>query len=136
LLAAVTTATLSVSSRSTLTVPAATGGCPPARAEHRTRLRGGPTDVRGASGMSSIWPRLARYEQCGATCDTVHAHTQVLGKLAAVLAPPEPQLQHAALRLTGVVLWNTRGRQVQLVTNGFCARRGAACETCRSLAVA
>jgi hypothetical protein len=30
----------------------------------------------------------------------VHAHTQVLGKLAATLAPPEPQLQHAALRLT------------------------------------
>ncbi len=34
------------------------------------------------------------------TCDTLHAHTQVLGKLAAELAPPEPQLQHAALRLT------------------------------------
>jgi hypothetical protein len=30
----------------------------------------------------------------------LHAHTQVLGKLAARLAPPEPQLQHAALRLT------------------------------------
>ena len=36
----------------------------------------------------------------GATCDTLHAHTQVLGKLAVRLAPPEPQLQHAALRLT------------------------------------
>src|SRR2546421_3939716 len=35
-----------------------------------------------------------------ATCDTLHAHTQVLGKLAATLAPPEPQLQHAALRLS------------------------------------
>ncbi len=34
------------------------------------------------------------------TCDTLHAHTQVLGKLAAKLAPPEPELQHAALRLT------------------------------------
>jgi hypothetical protein len=34
------------------------------------------------------------------TCDTLHAHTQTLGKLAARLAPPEPQLQHAALRLT------------------------------------
>src|SRR5205823_4440624 len=32
--------------------------------------------------------------------DTLHAHTQVLGKLAAALAPPEPQLQHTALRLT------------------------------------
>src|SRR6185437_11842045 len=27
-------------------------------------------------------------------------HTQVLGKLAVALAPPEPELQHAALRLT------------------------------------
>ncbi|HEU4977740.1 MAG TPA: DUF5996 family protein [Solirubrobacteraceae bacterium] len=43
---------------------------------------------------------LLRYEQWAATCDTLHAHTQVLGKLAAALAPPEPQLQHAALRLT------------------------------------
>ncbi len=31
----------------------------------------------------------------------MHAHTQVLGKLAATLAPPEPQLQHSALRLSG-----------------------------------
>src|SRR5215216_3642103 len=49
--------------------------------------------------MSSGWPMLS-YEQWSATCDTLHAHTQILGKLAAVLAPPEPQLQHAALRLT------------------------------------
>ncbi len=34
------------------------------------------------------------------TCDTLHAHAQLLGKLAVALAPPEPQLQHAALRLT------------------------------------
>jgi hypothetical protein len=40
------------------------------------------------------------YEDWRDTCDTLHAHTQVLGKLAAELAPPEPQLQHAALRLT------------------------------------
>jgi hypothetical protein len=40
------------------------------------------------------------YRDWSATCDTVHAHTQVLGKLAAQLAPPEPQLQHAALRLS------------------------------------
>jgi hypothetical protein len=45
------------------------------------------------------WPPLP-YEVWSATCDTLHAHTQVLGKLAAALAPPEPQLQHAALRLT------------------------------------
>jgi hypothetical protein len=45
------------------------------------------------------WPTLS-YEQWSATCDTLHAHTQVLGKLAAALAPPEPQLQHAALQLT------------------------------------
>src|SRR5881409_3581752 len=49
--------------------------------------------------MSVEWPAV-RYEQWWATCDTLHAHTQVLGKLAVALAPPEPQLQHAALRLT------------------------------------
>src|SRR5262250_3526156 len=49
--------------------------------------------------MSSSWPALS-YGEWRATCDTLHAHTQVLGKLAAKLAPPEPQLQHAALRLT------------------------------------
>jgi hypothetical protein len=47
----------------------------------------------------TMWPALD-YESWRATCDTLHAHTQVLGKLAATLAPPEPQLQHAALRLT------------------------------------
>jgi uncharacterized protein DUF5996 len=45
------------------------------------------------------WPAI-RYEEWRETCDTLHAHTQVLGKLAVVLAPPEPELQHAALRLT------------------------------------
>jgi uncharacterized protein DUF5996 len=45
------------------------------------------------------WPTVD-YEQWSDTCDTLHAHTQVLGKLAGALAPPEPQLQHAALRLT------------------------------------
>ncbi|MDX6689559.1 MAG: hypothetical protein QOG15_1016 [Solirubrobacteraceae bacterium] len=50
--------------------------------------------------MASHWPTLPPYEQWSATCDTLHAHTQVLGKLAVALAPPEPQLQHAALRVT------------------------------------
>jgi hypothetical protein len=49
--------------------------------------------------MSATWPKI-NYEQWSATCDTLHAHTQVLGKLAAKLAAPEPQLQHTALRLT------------------------------------
>jgi Family of unknown function (DUF5996) len=49
--------------------------------------------------MTSSWPSVS-YEEWSDTCDTLHAHTQVLGKLAAQLAPPEPQLQHAALRLT------------------------------------
>ena len=49
--------------------------------------------------MPSDWPAIS-YEQWSATCDTVHAHTQVLGKLAVELAPAEPQLQHTALRLT------------------------------------
>jgi len=47
----------------------------------------------------SKWPPIS-YGAWSATCDTLHAHTQLLGKLAVVLAPPEPQLQHAALRLT------------------------------------
>jgi Family of unknown function (DUF5996) len=45
-------------------------------------------------------PSELRYEAWSATCDTLHAHTQLLGKLAVALAPPEPQLLHAALRLT------------------------------------
>ena len=49
--------------------------------------------------MPRTWPSLA-YGDWSDTCDTLHAHTQVLGKLAVELAPPQPQLQHAALRLT------------------------------------
>jgi hypothetical protein len=49
--------------------------------------------------MADSWP-AASYERWSATCDTLHAHAQVLGKLAVTLAPAEPQLQHAALRLT------------------------------------
>ncbi len=45
------------------------------------------------------WPGVS-YETWPATCDTLHAHTQLLGKLAVALAEPEPELQHAALRLT------------------------------------
>src|ERR1700694_5078433 len=48
---------------------------------------------------SAPWLPLP-YGAWSATCDTLHAHTQVLGKLPVALAPPEPQLQHAALRLT------------------------------------
>src|SRR6478735_4746108 len=48
---------------------------------------------------SDRWPSVS-YDDWSETCDTLHGHTQVLGKLAATLAPPEPQLQHAALRLT------------------------------------
>jgi hypothetical protein len=55
--------------------------------------------------MPTGWPAIP-YEAWGATCDTLHAHTQVLGKLALALAPPEPQLQHTALRLT-VRGWET-----------------------------
>jgi Family of unknown function (DUF5996) len=49
--------------------------------------------------MPAAWPAVS-YEQWSATCDTLHAHTQVLGKIAVALAPPEPQFQHTALRLT------------------------------------
>jgi Family of unknown function (DUF5996) len=49
--------------------------------------------------MPGDWPSVS-YDRWAQTCDTLHAHAQVLGKLAVRLAPPEPQLQHAALRLT------------------------------------
>jgi Family of unknown function (DUF5996) len=49
--------------------------------------------------MTEHWPAIS-YDRWAATCDTLHAHTQVLGKLAVELAPPEPELLHAALRLT------------------------------------
>src|SRR6478672_5731371 len=49
--------------------------------------------------MSSGWQRLPLADW-SETRETLHAHSQVLGKLAAVLAPPEPQLQHGALRLS------------------------------------
>ncbi len=51
------------------------------------------------SATTTSWAPLP-YEEWRATCDTLHAHTQLLGKLAGRLAPPEPQLQHTALRLT------------------------------------
>jgi len=49
--------------------------------------------------VSASWPSVS-YELWSESCDTLHAHTQLLGKLAAQLAPPEPQLQHAALQLS------------------------------------
>ena len=49
--------------------------------------------------MPSLWPAVS-YEYWSETCDTLHAHTQVLGKLCVALAPPQPELQHAALRIT------------------------------------
>ena len=55
---------------------------------------------------SARWPSLP-YEDWSATCDTLHSHAQILGKLAVALAPPEPQLQHAALHLTARG-WETR----------------------------
>jgi Family of unknown function (DUF5996) len=58
-----------------------------------------PAAAEYGAAMPNPWPAVS-YEQWRPTCDTLHAHTQVLGKLAAKLAPPEPQLQHAALRLT------------------------------------
>ena len=61
-----------------------------------TRTRPADSDNRL---VTSPWPAVS-YEQWGATCDTLHAHAQVLGKLAVELAPPEPELQHGALRVT------------------------------------
>jgi hypothetical protein len=57
------------------------------------------TRLVNVSIMPPTWPDIP-YSDWAETCDTLHAHTQVLGKLCVALAPPEPQLQHAALRLT------------------------------------
>lgn len=54
----------------------------------------------------TAWPAVD-HTSWAPTCDTLHAHTQVLGKLCVALAPPEPQLGHAALRLTARG-WTTR----------------------------
>src|SRR4051794_28919624 len=56
--------------------------------------------------MAAPWPTLP-LDEWRETCDTLHAHTQVLGKLCVALAPPEPELQHAALRI-GARGWETR----------------------------
>src|SRR5579862_8581549 len=47
----------------------------------------------------AAWPAIP-LETWSPTCDTLHGHTQLLGKLEVALAPPEPELQHPALRLT------------------------------------
>jgi hypothetical protein len=67
--------------------------------------------------MSDQWPVLD-YKEWSETCDTLHAHTQVLGKLAVALAPPEPQLQHAALRLTARG-WETLALRAPDGSGGF-----------------
>jgi hypothetical protein len=56
--------------------------------------------------MTKAWSALP-YEEWRATRDTLHAHTQVLGKIQTKLAPAEPELLHSALRLT-VRGWETR----------------------------
>ena len=80
-----------------LRAPARAG--PPATRARRCTARRASSAAPAAGMTDSAWPAL-HYEDWSATCDTLHAHTQVLGKLAVALAPPEPQLQHAALRLT------------------------------------
>src|SRR5262245_19273132 len=69
--------------------------------------------------MGREWPALD-YDAWSDTCDTLHAHTQVLGKLAAALAPPEPELQHAALRLTPRG-WETRPLPAPDASGAFAA---------------
>ena len=56
--------------------------------------------------MPANWLPLS-YGAWQETCDTLHAHTQALGKIAVALAPHEPQLLHGALRLTARG-WETR----------------------------
>ncbi len=56
-------------------------------------------DRRPISHIAHSWPAVP-YDQWSRTGDTLHMHTQVLGKLAVALAPEQWQLGHAALRLT------------------------------------
>src|SRR5262249_41084986 len=67
--------------------------------------------------MSTAWPTLP-YEEWKATRDTLHAYTQVLGKIQTKLAPPEPQLQHSALPLTARG-WETRPLPAPDGSGGF-----------------
>jgi len=62
--------------------------------------------------MNTVWPALP-YDAWSATCDTLHAHTQVLGKLAANLAPaatpgevhqPSFEWVGESLRIAGTVV--------------------------------
>src|SRR3954451_20516548 len=69
-----------------------------------SRANANPALAAGRLSMGG-WPALS-YADWSATCDTLHAHTQVLGKLSFELTPPEPQLKHAALRLS-VRGWET-----------------------------
>jgi hypothetical protein len=56
-------------------------------------------DQRPISRLAYPWPAVP-YDEWSATGDTLHMHTQVLGKLAVARAPQQWQLGHAALRLT------------------------------------
>jgi len=47
--------------------------------------------------MSSRWGALSS-PQSSAPCHMLHAHAQLLGKLAEAFAPPEPELQHGAFQ--------------------------------------
>src|SRR5262245_17246138 len=49
--------------------------------------------------MPPEWPPMP-FEEWRATADTLHAHAQVLGRIASALAPEEPDYQHLALRVT------------------------------------
>ena len=75
--------------------------------------------------MAAAWPSSTT-TPASATRDTLHAHTQVLGKFAATLAPPEPQLQHAALRVTARG-WETRASPGARRLRSARRRAGPAC---------
>jgi hypothetical protein len=80
--------------------------------------------------MTGEWPSVS-YGEWSATCDTLHAHTQVLGKLAVALAPAEPRLAHAALLLSARG-WETRplpapdGSGALVVALDLCAHEAVA----------
>ena len=79
-------------------------GAPPTEYGGGAARRVPAPQLSGGAGLATVrevreWPAVS-YDGWRETCDTLHAHSQLLGKLSVRLAPAEPQLQHAALRLT------------------------------------
>src|SRR5919204_13963 len=68
---------------------------------------------------SSAWPALPSYEAWSETCDTLHAHTQVLGKLAATTVPLDEDDEHATYDIEQVATYFAAATRVALALAAF-----------------